>query len=243
MFGDYINTCLISRGVWTWTKQTNSGKKEWHKISCSETGSAILANEKWTSNLFVSTDFGETWIQRNVDGLPVNYQIGALWVSATGKFFVGSSNAYGLFRSNNYGQEWIHCWPKFSQEVYWKEITTSADGEVVYAIAEQGYMFYSLDGAQGVIDSSDDDILEDVWLENAPRANIITCSATGQTVIASKWEGTAEISENFGVDWVERSSSGNKNGLLSPVRQMLTRFSQLTEKIKLAFHWILGFPG
>lgn len=149
-YNDYVYTSSDSGS--TWTKHVDLGKRYYISIAGSANNSVLLTGGS-SSPLFISKDYGNTWINTTVDPVKVGAygRYSSLAASHDGSvlYAVDHGNT-GLHRSVDGGLTWTNLTiPLISTyyNQYISAIATSANGSFVAAIAKSSLYFSNDRGA------------------------------------------------------------------------------------------------
>ena len=119
----------------TWVS-TSAPTTNWYEVCCAANG-AKLAAVHGTTQVHVSTDFGNTWTETNISGATNLYTVA--W-SADGGVLLTCANY--VFRSTNSGLSWEQTGAPYAN---WLGIACSADGSKLTAVGLNypNYIVYS----------------------------------------------------------------------------------------------------
>ena len=199
----------------TWVGITSAGNKEWNSVSLSSDGKYQTAVNKETygsiiGSISTSSNYGVNWVQRTATG---NKWWQSVSLSSTGQYQTAVVNYGTISTSSNYGVNWVE---RTSTEVKsWSSVSLSSTGEYQSAVV-------SGDSSYGGIFTSSNYGVN--WVERTvtePRTwTSVSLSSDGkyQTALSSRVSsvegiigGTIFTSSNYGVNWVERTSTGVKS--------------------------------
>lgn len=168
--------------------RSNEPDRNWGCIAASDDGTKLVGSDL-DGNIYMSNNFGETWINRlTVD----NWYIKDIACSSdrTIIYAVGGES-FRIRRSVDSGVTWT----QHEDERDWTGITCSSDGKKVVAIADYDHIYCSSD--QG-----------ETWVKNGPQRNwsFVRSSTDGSQVHATAYdfENGSEYyrSTNGGIDWL-----------------------------------------
>ena len=133
------------------------------------------------SKLYVSTNYGATWISKAVSK---NWR--AVAMSASGNTLYGAVVNGFIFKSINAGTSWSQIGSKQN----WRALATSQNGQVVIAAAYGGTLYVSADSGS-------------TWAsrESARNWSAVSIADDGTVMVASVAGGGAYISTDSGVTW------------------------------------------
>jgi photosystem II stability/assembly factor-like uncharacterized protein len=166
-------------------------KENWLAICMSSTGQFQTAIEEF-GNIYVSTDYGQTW--------NINYNIGnamsnCVGMSETGKYQT-ASNGVHIYTSNNYGATWMEVYSLGSSNVFvcislnGRYQTVVSCGDTIYQSRNFGLTW------ENILTDPNSDLYNSI--ETFPTAGC-AMSFTGEIqVIASE---NIYLSTNFGHTW------------------------------------------
>lgn len=122
-----------------WTEQTGSPMTTWQTISCSASGSILVA-AVFGGYIYTSTDSGVNWTQRVLGD--------ASWYSSCMSYdgsimYVSQWNNKKTYKSSDYGANWAEL--TNSPAVYAQQSSCSADGSKILIGDIAGYVWLSTD--------------------------------------------------------------------------------------------------
>lgn len=167
---------------------------QWEQLAGLPTGpitDLLNANKRvyavaWTAGLYVSSDYGDNWVQQN-EGLTTTF---VKCIAEVDTFLlIGTTDTSGVFRSSNKGFTWT---PSNDSLVDRQIVTFVVDDKVVYLLTESSLIYKSSD--LGVTWSR----IETEALEN----KIITSFAVSNSrILVGTSTGDLFISTNDGDTW------------------------------------------
>ena len=185
--------------IWT---RTGAPTNDWISVTASADGSRLAASA--SQSIYISTNFGTTWVSNNAPGLLAGWQWWRVSSSADGSQLEATVNAplgTGLiFISTNSGGTWAHASDYFAKSgaQLWS-LASSADGGTLAAgPSAGGYVYVSTNHGS-------------TW--NQTGANL-----QGQTSVAVSADGSRlaavgadtsraiETSSDFGVTWITNNA-------------------------------------
>lgn len=151
--------------------------------------------------IFVSSDYGDNWVQQN-KGITTERVSSIALVDTI--LLVGTTDTNGVFRSTDKGFNWIQ-----SSDSLWdrKVVMFSVDQNIVYLLTDNGTVFYSTDFGKTW------------WKVNTEEIeSIITTIAAGKgKLLVGTAAGKIFFTENYGSTWNDISSQL----ISSPINSLL----------------------
>lgn len=186
----------------SWSEITSPGIKKWTSFVSSSDGKKLFAGNT-DGSLFTSTDSGLTWTQNTTSGSAIWNKLSA---SADGTKIFAVRNGY-MHRSFDSGATWINegVWG-------WYKIESSADGNTLVGIKQNGYVFLSRNS--GDTWEQIDSLGNKNWRAasiSPDGKNIIV----GQYIGASKNQGALYSSTDSGQTWKELAGPSGGLGVAS----------------------------
>ena len=188
----------------SWTR-TSAPTNDWISVACSADGSRLVASGP--RSIYISTDFGTTWISNTIPSVPGVWQLWRISSSADGSQLEATVNALGgnglIFISTNSGSTWVHASDYFvkSGAQLWS-VASSADGSTLAAgPLSGGHIYVSTDHGSTWSQSS----------ANLQGQASVVASADGSRLAAvgANISGVIMTSTNFGVTWITNSVPGS----------------------------------
>ncbi len=227
---DYIYTS--SDYGQTWTKQTNSGPKNWVDIACSSDGTKIVAidNSGGSGYIYTSTDFGVTWTQRATS----QYWISVCCSNNGTKMFAAIIGSGSIYYSNDSGVTWVKT---LSGDKNWYSVRCSSDGSKRVACVGNGKLYISTDTSANT------------WtaVENDRYWKNVACSGNGTYMLAtvnikyststanpSTYDNYIYVSSDSGQTWNKKGIIGEWVGISSSDNGDLMAAVQNNGKIYLS---------
>lgn len=93
----------------------------------------------WGTGIFVSSDYGDNWVQQN-EGVATPFVKCIAKVGTT--LLVGATDTSGVFRSTDNGYNWVRSVDSLTERSI---ATFSVDGNIVYLLTESSVIFKSTD--------------------------------------------------------------------------------------------------
>jgi photosystem II stability/assembly factor-like uncharacterized protein len=206
---DYYNSSTgylytSSDGGSTWTPETTFGIHYWGPVVSSADGSRAAVTESGISNPYIFTFSGGSWKNSGVLNGGTAEQFSSIASSWDGRrLAVCSVNSGSIYTSADGGVTWIKR--SGAPTAYWWTITSSSNGEVIYAAANASftdpgdYIWRSADGGS-------------TWtqLANAGQRvwRSIATSSDGRLVAAGVNGGYLYVSKDRGATWEEKTGVG-----------------------------------
>ncbi|MBN1799436.1 MAG: hypothetical protein JW822_12755 [Spirochaetales bacterium] len=204
-FENYIYTS--TDGGKTWTEQTAAGQRSWKKIISSDDGLYLSAfcftNSDYINacdyyDIYISSDGGQVWEKsRNIftSLSDLAFSSDGLYVASTKFKFYDSEGDF--LQSSDYGI----TWESIENDKSWKCITSSANGLMLAAGVDNGYIYTSSDGGR-------------TWIKQTGAGvnkwQSITSSADGLRIAAGA--GAGLLNDKFGI---YTSADGGKTWIKS----------------------------
>jgi len=185
----------------TWTR-TSAPTNDWISVASSADGSRLVASG--SRSIYISTDFGTTWVSNNAPGLLAGWQWWRVSSSADGSQLEATVNALlgiGLiFISTNSGGTWMHASDYFAKSgaQLWS-VASSADGSTLAAGPfSGGYIYVSTNHGSTWSQTS----------ANLPGQTSVVASADGSRLAAAgaNLGGAIVTSTNSGVTWITNNA-------------------------------------
>ena len=197
----------------TLVEVTATVNKQWSSVSLSSDGKyqTAVINNTTNGTVFTSSDYGVTWVERTATG---NKEWSSVSISSDGKYqtaVINSSVNGRIHTSSNYGVTWVERTATGNK--VWRSVSLSSTGIYQTAVTDTT--------SNGTIFTSSDYGVN--WVERTATGNkywrSVSLSSTGQyqtavngTVTSAQGTtgGIIHTSSNYGVTWVERTATGNK---------------------------------
>jgi hypothetical protein len=175
----------------TWTPRTVGlpTGAQWQSIACSYNGAKVVVcsgrnNTAGGSFVYTSSDYGVSWVLRT-SGLPsssgiVDYRSVASSSDGTKLLVTAYWNRY-IFRSTDSGATWTNIAINF---IYWNAVACSADGQTIYAAANEDYIYkatISTGGSASWVQCNNTGVPAGTYWEG------LWCSQDGVNVIANDY--------------------------------------------------------
>jgi hypothetical protein len=190
--------------------------ENWYGAALSYTGQYQgIVSYATTGRLYISSDYGTTWT--NPSGTPTGANYYGIAFSSSGQYVLSGTTIVLL--STSYGQYWTSNPGNTS--------TITVNGYQGSAISSSGqYMYigtYNNNSCSGVIYSSN---YGAYWLNsgvpNGVNIQILSCSSTGQYILAPQWGGSSPanglfLSSSYGVYFTFNSLGTGSYGKCSAV--------------------------
>jgi hypothetical protein len=193
----------------TWVGITAAGNKTWASISLSSTGQYQTA-VAYDNYINTSSNYGVNWSERTAAG---NKGWVSISLSSTGQYQTAVVFYGKISRSSNYGVNWVEITSIGDQT--WLSISLSSTGQYQAAAGQynvtQNYIITSSDYGVNWVERTSTGIRDwrSVSLSSDGKYQIAGCGAI--TTAQGTTGGTIFTSSNYGVNWVERTSSGIKS--------------------------------
>ena len=197
--------------------QTSAPQKYWKSVSLSASGQyqTAITNNYPGEYIYISNDFGNTWIQKSEDvlGASLQKEWKSISLSASGQYQIaiyekrqgGGSDAFlptYMYISTDFGNTWTQS--QNASEKTWTYVSLSASGQHQTAVTQNDYIYVSSD-------------FGNTWSQsqNAPQKkwNSVSLSSSGQyqTAAAKNYPGDyIYISTDFGNTWTENTNAPKK---------------------------------
>ena len=184
----------------TWTR-TSAPANDWISVASSADGSRLVASG--SQSIYISTNFGTTWVSNNAPGLLAGWQWWRICSSADGSQLEATVTLPGtglIFISTNSGGTWTYASDYFAKSgaQLWS-LASSADGSTLAAgPSAGGYVYVSTNHGS-------------TWTKtgaNLQGQTSIAISADGSrlAVVGANTSGAIETSSDFGVTWITNNA-------------------------------------
>ncbi|MCX7908552.1 MAG: hypothetical protein N2560_03430 [Ignavibacteria bacterium] len=160
-------------------------------ISQGQVSDLITFNKKvyavvWGSGLFVSSDYGDNWIQQN-KGITTTF---VKCITNVGNvLLVGANDTSGVYRSTDNGYNWIRSVDSLTER---SVANFSVDGDVVYLLTESSVIFKSTDFGVSWMQVKTSDL---------DNFTITAIAVNNGKILAGTSTGDLFLSTNDGKDW------------------------------------------
>jgi hypothetical protein len=187
-------------GSWTSNGLFSPDQTVWSAAACSADGTKMVAGIDSTANgiapgpLYTSTDAGQTWTSNGVFGWWKSFSSAANGTNVAGVAAIFTSRGgprSGFYTSTNAGAEWMS---NNTPDVFWKCITSSADGTKLAAVGIYSPIYLSTNAGNTLIPA---DSPGGYW-------SSISSSSDGGHLFAAmrvNYGGTIYRSTNSGAAW------------------------------------------
>lgn len=182
---DYYSVMVSTDSGASWRKHTPQGDPLIQKITVSPNGETIMLYTDHST--IISTDFGETWNERDAPSGGFN----DIALSYDGSHIAAIINNFYIYTSTDGGATWVEQTEAGSRE--WKSISSSSDGTKIIALPTNGLYYVSLDGGA-------------TWVSRSGAGSQfwsgIEMSADGSKVVAYTTTSLL-VSQDGGINWGE----------------------------------------
>jgi hypothetical protein len=120
-----VLSATLSARAQSWTR-TSAPDQTWACVSCSADGNKLLATAGYYGGVYISTNFGATWVAAT---LPSNNWGGAA-SSTNGSELLVAAEGGPIYRSSDGGLSWV---PTGAPSQGWYSVASSADGNNLIA--------------------------------------------------------------------------------------------------------------
>ena len=203
--GAYFGRTGIKENQWglnnygnTWTPVTNIGTGSWYTVAMSSDGK-IQTTGNYSGNLYVSTDYGQTWIAKS--SIADWY---AVAMSSDGKIQIAANYSGQLMVSYDYGNTWTAKGPSGTGNA-WICGAMSSDGKIMAAAntsaTDVGKIYISTDYGN-------------TWTAKSPPGNwkAVAMSSDGKIQTATNYSSSnLYVSTDYGNTWTAKTSAGTGN--------------------------------
>jgi len=189
----------------TWALQTSSTNNQmWISVCISNDGQYIVAVSEQNGGVYMSNDYGVSWIQCYPLGFNVYGNWKACAISSNGSTIViAQFNGY-IYKSVDYGVNWIQIWSSISGLKNWISISMSSDGNKISAVSS-GSNIYIYDGigwSSQSTDTSSNPIDKLNW-------TCVSMSSDGSKIVACAYNDYIYLSSDYGSNWKRLTPTGN----------------------------------
>ena len=200
----------------TWALQTSSMNNQiWSSVSVSNDGQYIVAVSEQNGGVYVSSDYGDLWVQCYPLGLGVGLGVGlgfneygnwkACAISSTGSTIViAQFNGY-IYKSIDYGVNWIQIWSSVNGLNNWTSISISSDGTKISAVSSSSniYVYDGILWSSQSTDTSSNPLNNLIWMS-------VSMSSDGSKVVACAYNDYIYLSSDYGSSWKRLTTAGNR---------------------------------
>ena len=159
-------------------------KRQWKAVATSFDGSVIVAVVS-AGHLYVSLDYGNTWIDRMSAG---SRYWSTVACDSTGAKMVATVTDGYIYTSSDFGS----TWQQVASSRNWYSISSSADGTKLAAVVKYGYVYTSVDS--GV-----------TWIERSSSGSrnwtSVAIDSSGMKLVAAVNGGSIWTSQDGGSTW------------------------------------------
>jgi hypothetical protein len=142
--GGSIYTSANSGTTWTISASIS---QSWYCNAMSANGKFQLAGiggATATGTLYVSSDYGFSWVNINTGTTPGLINCHAVEVSATGQYMTALAFGGSIYTSSDYGVTWVRN-TSAPTNINWHGVTMSSNGQYQVAVNNNsGYIYYSI---------------------------------------------------------------------------------------------------
>ena len=173
---------------------------------------SLNSDTNFIAGLNVSSDYGKTWSDNKIPG--VDYLSGwALAMSSSGQFQTAGFESYGIWYSNNFGNDWVQSPgttdnPETGRQYNWVSTAMSSSGEFQTAISSDiGGIWNSTDYGETWKKNTNIPIPPS---ESGPYFNVVSTNSSGQyqTVVSNNFDGIW-TSVDYGNNWTQNTKTTN----------------------------------
>lgn len=133
----------------------------------------------WDNGLFISSDYGDNWIQQN-EGITTTFLTSIALVGD--KLLLGASDTNGVFRSTDYGYHWVRSVDSLTE----RSIATFAvDGDIVYVLTESSSIYKSTDYGVTWLEVNTSDISQIITTISASNGQLLAGTNTGDLYLST----------------------------------------------------------
>ena len=208
--GGYIYTSINSG--YNWTQQTGSGARDWEAIASSADGKILFAVEGAAGFVWMSQDYGVTWISSNeTSPSPESITLGsytAVSCSDDGQNAVavrsGDTQAQILYYDASKDPKWNEA---ASSSGLWTDTSMSSNAATSYAVQRKN----TGNNIAGKIYVSTDK--GDTWSKKSPTGDwrAVATNEDGKKAVVADFGGYLYITIDGGNNWAESAGAGTRN--------------------------------